>query len=121
MSTYEHVTTDAAVATYNSANGVFTALLHEVRELSKKKPDATMSASKVKLINAVLNDLLSILRDEPEGKYLQTLEKDDLPQVSDALMMMVQFNSALITLKAAISSASRQDTPRARFTGLRER
>jgi hypothetical protein len=90
-----NVTTDAAVKTYESATGVFGALLHEVRELSRKKPDATLSKNKVKLINNVLSDLMSILDKEPEGKYLQILEDDDLPQVSDALMMMVQFNAAL--------------------------
>lgn len=95
MGEFEHVTTDAAVGTYNSAIGVFTALLHEVRELSKKKPDATMSPSKVKLINTVLDDLLTVLKDDPEAKYLQRLEDEDLPQVSDALLMMAQFNAAL--------------------------
>lgn len=95
MSDFKHVTTEAAVATYNSANGVFTALLREVRELSKKKPDATMSPSKVNLINAVLDDLLTVLKDDPEGKYLQRLDDDDLPQVSDALLMMAQFSAAL--------------------------
>jgi hypothetical protein len=99
MSEFEPSTTDAAVATYNSATGVFTALLREVRELSKKKPDATMSPSKVKLINAVLDDLLTIVRDDPEGKYLQRLEDDDLPQVSDALLMMAQFDAALDAFK----------------------
>ncbi len=95
MSEFEHVTTDAAVATYESVTGVFGALLHEIRELSKKKPDATMSSSKVKVINKVLDDLLTILKAEPEGKYLDRLEDNDLPQVSDALLMMAQFNPAI--------------------------
>lgn len=99
MSDFDHVTTAAAVKTYDSATGVFSALLREVRELSKKKPDATLSASKVKLINAVLNDLLTFLDGEPEGKYLSALEDDALPQVSDALMMMVQFDAALDAFK----------------------
>lgn len=95
MSDFVNVTTAVAVKTYDSTKGVFLALLREVRELSKKKPDATLSASKVKLINAVLNDLLTLLESEPEGKYLQALENDALPQVSDALMMMAQFDAAL--------------------------
>lgn len=99
MSDFEHVTTADVVKTYDSATGVFSALLREVRELSKKKPDATLSASKVKLINAVLNDLLTFLDSEPEGKYLHALEDDALPQVSDALMMMVQFDAALDAFK----------------------
>lgn len=99
MSEFEHVTTDAAVATYNSAIGVFTALLQEIRELSKKKLDATMSSSKVKLINAVLDDLLTVLNNDPEGKYLRRLEDTELPQVSDALLMMAQFSAALVAFK----------------------
>lgn len=95
MTEFEHITTDAAVKIYESATGVFEALLHEVRELSKKKPDATLNKSKVKVINNVLSDLMSILDRQPEGKYLQMLEDSDLPQVSDALMMMAQFNAAL--------------------------
>lgn len=95
MTDFNNVTTADAVNTYNSASSMFSALLREVRELSKKKPDATLSASKVKLINAVLNDLLTFLGKEPEGKYLQAIDDDALPQVSDALMMMVQFAAAL--------------------------
>lgn len=95
MSDFPDVTTDAAVDTYETATGVFSALLEEVRVLSKKKPDATLSAGKVKLVNRVLTDLSSILEDEPEGKYLSLLEDEELPQVSDALMMMVQFEAAL--------------------------
>lgn len=95
MIEFKHVTTIAAVETFKSANNVFSALLREVRELSKKKPDATLSGSKVKIINTVLSDLLTFLSVEPEGKYLETIEDDKLPQVSDALMMMAQFEAAL--------------------------
>ena len=94
MTHFANITTDKAVHTYKTATGVFEALLSEIRELSKKKPDATLSASKVKIVNKVLADLLTILEDEPEGKYIQLLEDEALPQVSDALMMMVQFEAA---------------------------
>lgn len=107
MSEFDHVTTEDAVKTYEAAVGVFSALLSEVRELSKKKPDATLSASKVKLINNVLDDLLGILKDEPENKYLTRLEDDDLPQVSDALMMMAQVNVALAAFKGRYHQAVR--------------
>jgi hypothetical protein len=90
-----HVTTEAAVDTYTSASPIFQGLLNEVRELSRKKPDATMSAAKVKLINRVLTDLLGFLKPEPEGKYLEELDSETLPQVSDALLVMVQFDTAL--------------------------
>ena len=108
MTEFEHVTTGATVKTYESAIGVFRALLHEVRELSRKKPDATLSKNKVKLINNVLVDLMGILEGEPEGKYLKILEEDDLPQVSDALMMMVQFDATLNAFRDRLLSTRRR-------------
>ena len=89
------VTTDAAVSTYRASTPIFEGLIGEIRELSKKKPDATMSASKVKIVNRVLIDLLQILKPEPAGKYLEALDDESLPQVSDAVLTMVQFESAL--------------------------
>jgi uncharacterized membrane protein YheB (UPF0754 family) len=92
---YEHITTAKHVETYEASNDIFEGLLQEVRELSKKKPEATMSVGKVKIINRVLSDLLTFLKDEPEGKYLEELDDDTLPQFSDAVLIMVQFETAL--------------------------
>ena len=92
---FEDVTTDAAVETYLASTPIFEGLIKEIRELSRKKPDATMSTGKVKMVNRVLNDLLNILKTEPTGKYLEILDDESLPQVSDAVLMMVQFESAL--------------------------
>jgi hypothetical protein len=95
----EHVTTSAAVDVYEASGKIFAGLLREVRELSRKKPEATMSAAKIKIVNRVLQDLLVILKDEPEGKYLEMLDSDAMPQVSDAVLTMVQFESALQAFK----------------------
>lgn len=92
---FEHVITDAAVEIYTSSTPIFEGILKEVRELSKKKPEATMNANKVKIINRVLSDLLVFLKEEPTGKYLDALNDESLPQVSDAVLTMVQFESAL--------------------------
>lgn len=97
---FEEVTTDAAVATYEASTPIFEGLIREIRGLSRKKPDATMSAGKVKIVNRVLNDLLTILKAEPTGKYLESLDDEALPQVSDAVLTMVQFESALQAFKA---------------------
>jgi hypothetical protein len=67
--------------------------------LSKKKPEATMSAGKVKIINRVLEDLLVFLKQEPTGKYLELLDDKTLPQMSDAVLAMVQFDTALEAFK----------------------
>ena len=99
MSEFDHITTNAAVAIFEASGGVFAGLLSEMRELSKKKPDVTLNNSKVQLLNRVLDDVLAILSDEPEGKYLHLLDNDELPQNSDAVLMMAQFERALFAFK----------------------
>lgn len=95
----ERVTTEEAVAIYLATNNIFLGLLKEIRELSKKKPDAIMSASKVGIINRVLKDLKQILDKEPEGKFLDILDDNNLPQMSDAVLVMVQYETALVSFK----------------------
>lgn len=92
---YDFITTNAIAAEYMASNDVFEVLLREVKELSKKKPDASMSKAKVKIVNRVLENLLIVLKGQPEAKYLEALDDDNLPQVSDAVLIMVQFKSAL--------------------------
>jgi hypothetical protein len=88
-------TTTEKVAIYRAAIGVFSGLLSEMRELSKKKADASLSKGKVKILNRVLEDLKEVLVDETESKYLDLLDEDDLPQNSDAVLVMVQYERAL--------------------------
>jgi len=97
---FEHVTVQAFVERFQASSPIFSGVLSEVRELSKKKPEATMSAGKVRIVNRILEDLLVILKDEPAGKYLELLDDEALPQMSDAVLTMVQFESALRAFSA---------------------
>lgn len=90
-----HVTTEKVVAIYEASSGVFEGVLSEMRELSKKKPDLTLNKSKVIILNRILADIQFILKEEPEGKYLELLDDEELPQNSDAVLVMVQFEKAL--------------------------
>jgi hypothetical protein len=93
------VTTEDFVKTYLATNDIFCGLIKEIRELSKKKPDAIMSKGKVKIINRVLEGIKDILEAEPEGKFLDLLDDDELPQTSDAVLVMVQYETALRAFK----------------------
>lgn len=42
----------------------------------------------------MLEPLRGALSDEPEGKFLDLLDDEVLPQVSDAVLVMVQFERA---------------------------
>jgi len=88
-------TSTEKVEGYRASRGIFSGLMSEMRELSKKKSDATLSKGKVKILNRVLEDLKEVLADEPEAKYLDILDDDDLPQNSDAVLVMVQYEDAL--------------------------
>lgn len=88
-------TTQDAVDTYLAAVDIFRGLISEVRELSKKKPDATLNRGKVRIINRVLTDLQIVLDREPEKKFLDLLDDEELPQTSDAVLIMVQYETAL--------------------------
>ena len=95
MTQFQHVTTSAKVEEFQASSEVFGGLLHEMRELSKKKPDATLSEHKVKILNRILADVSAVLEDEPETKYLDLLNDEQLPQNSDAVLVMVQHETAL--------------------------
>ena len=99
MTELQHITTDPKVAEFNASSGVFAGLMREMRELSKKKPDATLSGSKVKILNRILEDIGAVLKDEPEAKYLDLLDDEQLPQNSDAVLVMVQHERALAAFK----------------------
>lgn len=89
------LTTDAKVDLYKSVINVFTQVISEMRELSKKKPELNLSSFKVKQINRVLEDVLKIVGEEPEIKYIGLLDDEALPQNADAVLVMCQFEAAL--------------------------
>ena len=99
MRTPENVTTSAKVEAYQASSYVFEGLIREMRELSKKKSDATLSKNKVQILNRILTDISAVLQDEPEAKYLDLLDDEQLPQNSDAVLVMVQHETALAAFK----------------------
>lgn len=73
------------------------ALYQEIQGLCKKKPDVTLSSGKVKLINRLLEDLRTVLENEPGLKYLDLLDNDSLPQNSDVVLILSQYVAAMNT------------------------
>lgn len=99
MTDFQFVTTQENVEFYRTSEEIFSGLIKEMRELSKKKADATLSKGKVKILNRVLDDIRSLLEAEPEAKFLDELDDDELPQNSDAVLIMVQYESALVAFR----------------------
>jgi len=88
-------TSKEAVAAYETTTNIFAALFREIKEIGRKKSDLVVSEFKVKQVNRLLTDMKEFLKDEPEGKYLDLLDAESLPQVADVILVMAQYEGAL--------------------------
>lgn len=91
----EAFTTPERGTKYDTLKPLLQAMFMEFKELSKKKPDGALNKRKVEIVNRLLTDVLTILEDEPTRQYLDLLDEDELPQNSDVLLMLSQFNAAM--------------------------
>lgn len=80
---------------YDVLKPLLRSMYDEFRGFAKKKPDGIVSALKVAMANRLLKDVLDIVKNEPEAKYLELLDDSTLPQFSDVLILMSQFLQAL--------------------------
>lgn len=90
-----YYTTQEKAAAYESVIDVFRELFKELKDLGKKKPEATLSSAKVKLINRVLEDVILCMEGQSFAKYLEVLDDEALPQYSDAILILSQHEGAL--------------------------
>lgn len=67
----------------------------EMKDFSKKSPDAALNDRKVKSLNRILKDIKDILRNEPTALYMDILDEEMLPSNSDVVLTMSQYRSAL--------------------------
>ena len=90
-------TTKEKVATYETTEPLLEALYREIQDLTKKKPDGTLNQTKIKMINRLLQDIQTFLKDEPDSKYLDLLEDESLPQYSDVTLILSQWSTSVKT------------------------
>jgi len=88
-------TSAAKVQLYVTTSPLLKAMQEELREFAKKKPEATLSKSKVSLINRLFSDVKELLKDEDTSKYLDPLDEETLPQYSDVVLIGSQYLAAL--------------------------
>ena len=91
----EKSTTRERVATYVVVKPLLKTLFDEMKDLAKKKPDAPLSKTKIKIVNRLLEQCQLVLAVEPELKFLDLLDAEGaIAQASDAVLMIGQFVSA---------------------------
>ena len=88
-------TTKEKVDAFKKGADIVRALLKEMRELSKKKPDGTLSKFQVKTINRALGGAQDVFHDDEKLEYLDLLEDEQLPTNADAVLVMTQYETAL--------------------------
>ncbi len=84
---------------YEDLMPLLEAMANEFREAARKKPDAALNKKKVCIVNRLLVDVLKLLDDEPQRRYLDMLDEDDLPQNSDVSLMIGQIIAAMEAFK----------------------
>jgi hypothetical protein len=88
-------TTRENIQQFKATEPLLCAMLEELRKFASKKPEATLSKQKVFIVNRLLTDLKKLLTDEPSSKYLDLLTDDDLPQYSDVVLILSQYEATL--------------------------
>ncbi len=91
----KYSTTREKVSIYETTLPMLLAMNRELSELSKKKPEGTLTKSKVSIVNRLLYDVRQALKDEENFKYLDLLSDEDLPQHSDAVLILSQYVAAM--------------------------
>ncbi len=87
--------TEAQAEEYELISPQLDAMIGEVKELSKKKPNEALNVLKVKMLNNILERVINLLSKEPTSDFLQMLDEDTLPSASDASFVLAQHASAM--------------------------
>ncbi len=80
---------------YDILSPLLGAVLGEMKELSKKKPDAVLNELKVKMVNKILLQIKELLSEEPTLEFIELLDDETLPTNSDAVFILSQFRAAM--------------------------
>ena len=88
-------TTSDKAATHDTTMPLLYSMYSEFKELSKKKPDAAVSKSKINIANRLLTKVRTVLNDEESIDFLDLLDEDDVPQVSDVTLILSQYVAAM--------------------------
>ena len=92
-------TTIGKVNDFNTTMPLLQSMYNEFKEFSKKKPEAVVSKNKILIVNRLLVKIRTIIEDQESINYLDILNEDDLPQISDVTIMLSQYVAAMSAYK----------------------
>lgn len=91
--------TDEQAATYDRLVPMLVAAHREMTELSKKKQDGIVNTLKIKMLNRLLSELSIVIENDPSYAFVDMLDEETLPQNSDAVLILSQWQAALAQYK----------------------
>ena len=92
-------TTTTKASTHEVMTPLLAAMYQEFKELSKKKPESAVSKSKLLIANRLLEKIRGVLATEESIEFLDLLNEDDVPQVSDVTLILSQYVAAMDAFK----------------------
>lgn len=87
--------TKEEAATYDRLFPMLVAAHREMSELSKRKQDGIVNPLKIRNINRLLTELRKLLAKDPSLEFVELLDEDTLPQNSDVVLLLSQWQAAL--------------------------
>jgi hypothetical protein len=99
MSQAQGKTTAKKASTHDVTMPLLQAMFGEFKELAKKKPEAAVSKSKLVIANRLLQKVREVLADEQSIEFLDLLDEDDVPQMSDVTLIFSQYVAAMDAFK----------------------
>jgi len=91
--------TEKDIENYSLLKDMLCAQRQEFNLLSKKKSDGQLNKMKIKMVNRVLEPLNELLKNEPSHKFLDVLNEDEMPTNSDVVLIISQYEKALLNFK----------------------
>lgn len=92
-------TTAKKASTHDVTMPLLYAMSEEFKDLAKKKPEAAISKSKIVMANRLLAKVREVLADEESMEFLDLLDEDTVPQVSDVTLVFSQYVAAMKAFK----------------------
>lgn len=92
-------TTKNKADSHDTTMPLLEAMYLEFKELSKKTPSAAISKQKITIVNRLLTRISEVLADEESIKFLDMLDEDDVPQMSDVALILSQYLAAMHSFK----------------------
>lgn len=91
--------TDENIEEYELLRDMLKAQKDEFDLLSKKKADWQLNPMKIKMVNRVLEPLKDLLQYENSSKFLDILNEEDLPTNSDVVLIISQYDTAILAFR----------------------